>query len=192
MTPEDWHKGMDNEAASVNDAVWAGEARRAAWFQRGSRVMFVLGAALLLYILINSVLVMALNAFSIGYGPQGLRPLLLGSPLPVSLLVLLIPCLAAVFLVRLGVRPALIWMVPALGMVLEPLIARMVNMTLPMNFPDADAIVGQQIDLLPWGNPGLGQMLLILSLKTLAIGLGLWFGRRWLQNSNMGQARLRR
>lgn len=37
MTPDDWHRGMDNEAASVDDAAWAGEARRAAWFQRAAR-----------------------------------------------------------------------------------------------------------------------------------------------------------
>lgn len=192
MTPEDWRNGMENEAASVDDAIWAGEARRAAWFQRGPRVLLVLAAALLLYVLISSVLVMALNAFSIGYGPQGLRPLLLGAPLPIGLLFLLIPCLAAVFLVRLGIRPALIWMVPALAVGLEPLIARTVNMTLPMNLPDADAIVGQQIDLLPWGNPGLGQMLLILSLKALAIGLGLWLGQRSLQRTKASQAGLKR
>ncbi|CAM3929761.1 hypothetical protein [Deinococcus marmoris] len=191
MTPEDWHNGMENEAASVDDATWAGEARRTAWFQRGPRVLLVLGAALLLYILINSVLVMALNAFSIGYGPQGLRPMLLGSPLPISLLVLLIPCLAAVFLVRLGVRPALIWMVPALGMVLEPLIARLVTMTLPMNLPDA--VAGQQMDLLPWGRIDLRQFLLVLVWKALAVGLGLWLGQRSLRkNVKAGQVGLKR
>ena len=30
MTPEQWREGMENEAASVEDAGWAGETRRAA------------------------------------------------------------------------------------------------------------------------------------------------------------------
>lgn len=30
MRPEDWRRGMENEAASVEDARWAGETRRAA------------------------------------------------------------------------------------------------------------------------------------------------------------------
>ena len=29
MTPEEWKEGMENEAASVNDAAWAKETRRA-------------------------------------------------------------------------------------------------------------------------------------------------------------------
>ncbi|MBB5366237.1 hypothetical protein [Deinococcus humi] len=174
----------------MDDAVWAREARRAAWFQRGPRVMLVLGAALLLYILISSLLVIALNALSIGYGPQGLRPLLLGSPLPVGLLVLLIPCLAAVSLVRLGIRPALIWVVPVAAMVLETPVARLVTTTLPMNLPDA--ITDQPIDLMPSGSPDLAQILSILLLKALAVGLGVWLGQHSLRNTKMGQAGLQR
>ncbi len=30
MTPEDWERGLKNEAASVQDTAWAGETRRAA------------------------------------------------------------------------------------------------------------------------------------------------------------------
>lgn len=37
MTPDDWQKGMENEAASVEDAEWAGEVRRAAYRSRWSR-----------------------------------------------------------------------------------------------------------------------------------------------------------
>lgn len=58
MTPDDWRKGMENEAASVEDLEWAGRTRRAAQrFQRRSAlsaaVIFALmGAAqvLLLHI----------------------------------------------------------------------------------------------------------------------------------------------
>lgn len=34
MTPDDWHKGMEHEADSVPDAVWAREAKWTAWRQR--------------------------------------------------------------------------------------------------------------------------------------------------------------
>jgi hypothetical protein len=191
MTPEDWHKGMDNEAASVDDATWAAQARRAAWFQRGPRVMLVLGAALLLYILVSSGLVMAFNALSIGYGSQLMRSLVLGSPLPWLLTVLLLPFLAAVSLVRLGVRPALAWMAPVAGIVLGKLVSSAVTIAVPMNFPDASGV--QPIDLLPSGSPELPQVLLVLGLEGLAVGLGLWLGQRSLRdNIKAGQAGLKR
>jgi hypothetical protein len=191
MTPEDWHKGMDNEAASVDDATWAAQARRAAWFQRGPRVMLVLGAALLLYILVSSGLVMAFNALSIGYGSQLMRPLILGSPLPWVLTVLLVPFLAAVLLARLGLRPALVWMVPALGTLLETLVASMVTVAVPLNL--SETFGADPIDLLPSVNPDLGQVLSVLLLKALAVGLGLWLGQRSLRdNIKAGQAGLKR
>lgn len=37
MTPEDWEKGIENEAASVEDAAWSAQTRRLASRQRYGR-----------------------------------------------------------------------------------------------------------------------------------------------------------
>lgn len=176
MTPDDWQKGMENEAASVEDGAWAREARQTAQFQRGTRSLLVLTVATLIYVLIGGLLVMAFNALSIGYGPQGLRPVVLGSPMPSLLTGLLIPLMAAVWLTRLGIRPMLVWMVPVLGTLLGILTARVLTIAVPMNFPEA--LSNNPIDLLPSGRPELSQVLFSLLVKALAVGLGIWIVRR--------------
>lgn len=176
MTPDDWQKGMENEAASVEDAEWAGEARQMVRFQRARRSLFLITAATLLYVLIGSLLVMAFNALSIGYGPQGLRPVVLGSPVPSLLTGLLIPLMAAIWLTRLGARPLLVWMVPVLGTLLGLLTARVLTIAVPMNFPEV--LANQPIDLLPSGSPDLPQVLFSLLAKAVAVGLGIWIVRR--------------
>ncbi|AIZ44713.1 hypothetical protein QR90_05775 [Deinococcus radiopugnans] len=181
MTPDDWQKGMENEAASVEDGEWAIEARRAARANKMKRTGFVLTAATLLYVLIGSLMVMAFNALSIGYGPQGLRAVVLGSPLPSFLTGLLIPLLTTAYLVRLGVRPALVWPVPIVGAVLGAVVSGLLTIAVPLNFQNV--MPGEPVDLLPSGTYDMAQILSSLAVTALAVALGIGLGQ-WLRRQN--------
>lgn len=141
MTPDDWKQGMANEAASVDDAGWAREARRAARALPLKRQLGLLVGATLASVALALLFMAAINAMNIGYGRE-FRPVyaLLFWHGPLITLVL------AFSLTRRGIRPALVSLVPVVSWLLGTLLVAQI--TLPLA-PNVEDVTGIQIDLLP-------------------------------------------
>ncbi len=178
MTPDDWQKGMENEAASVEDGVWAGEVQQAIRRQKQSRILRVLSGVTLGYVLLGGLIDIGMNAVSLGYGPPALHTFLFGFHLFPDMNftpAIVIPVLVVAALVRAGISKRLVWLVPVCSSLTGLLISRVVTITIPSNLPGIGPDV--RMDLLPSGLESAADLLLTLGMNILAILLGVVLGQ---------------
>ncbi|GBF05297.1 hypothetical protein DAERI_040057 [Deinococcus aerius] len=179
MKAEEWQKGMENEAASVEDEGWAAETRRSAWLV-GARPLthdFLLtaGASVLVntYVL-TMMVVIARAAFYMDQNPVGLWFAHHGWTFDLSLLGVL--TLLGVFLGRLNVKPSVVAAVFLLQPLWLWLLAAAVRVEGVWNGPGASASAPFTTDFvryeLNWGS------LMMAGGYAGTVLLAMWVRRR--------------
>ncbi|CAM3273789.1 hypothetical protein DESA109040_06150 [Deinococcus saxicola] len=178
MTPDDWRKGMENEAASVEDAEWRLDAQREIRRRHQRRAISLIIWATLLYALLGSLLVMGANVAAAGYGSASLRSVLVGMPITPDLTlspILLLPIIVVSVLAYVGVNQRLLWIAPTAGAALWALASQFLNIMVRLN--GTGDTMKRAVDILPPAGGSLSHLITLLMLNVLAGSLGLWLGQ---------------